>query len=113
MTGENKFNFEQIPVETVRKIAQDLPPAAPGTTEPGKSREDSETATDWKTLALQVQQEEDPKRMIQIVEQLILTLDRDRNRTYQMTSAAHIPAAWAGDKRQSQHCANESNANRE
>jgi hypothetical protein len=107
MTEDTKFNFEQIPVETVRKIARELPPTAPG--DPEQLQDGSDAATDWKALALQVQEEKDPKRMLHIVEQLVRTLDRNRQRTYQRTSE-HNPPAGTEDRRQSQRCANQSTA---
>ena len=57
--------FEQIPVETVKRIVEQLP-------ENGIS-----TQQDWRELAERVQQEPDPNRMIDLVQQLITKLDQE------------------------------------
>jgi hypothetical protein len=57
--------FEQIPVETVKRIVEQLP-------ENGIS-----TQKDWRELAERVQQEPDPNRMIDLVQQLITKLDQE------------------------------------
>jgi hypothetical protein len=96
MTGETKFNFDRIPVETVRKIALDFPAqSAPAIREPGHLTEISNTGSDWKELAMQVQQERDPKRMLHLVDQLIQTLDRNRSDSSQVASAAEKPTNCA------------------
>jgi hypothetical protein len=60
--------FEQIPVETVKKIAEQFP---------GNS---ISTPEDWRELAERVQQEQDPNRMIELVQQLITKLDEEKLR---------------------------------
>ncbi len=86
MTGETKFNFERIPVETVRRIAKELPvQSAPAIREPGHLRQESESKRDWQELALQVQQENNPKKMIHLVDQLIDALDRNKRRSDPLT----------------------------
>jgi sensor domain CHASE-containing protein len=60
--------FEQIPVETVKRIVEQLP-------ENGIS-----TQQDWRELAERVQQETDPNRMIDLVQQLITKLDEEKLR---------------------------------
>jgi hypothetical protein len=60
--------FEQIPVETVKRIVEQLP-------ENGIS-----TQEDWRELAERVQLEPDPNRMIDLVRQLITKLDEERLR---------------------------------
>lgn len=74
-----KTYFEQVPVETVKKIAQALPEnsalenqISPVETQDGPSAQDR-----WRDVAQKVQQEQDPKRMIQLVEQLIATFDEE------------------------------------
>jgi len=63
-----KTYFEQVPVEMVKKIAQ----IAPVETQDGTSPQDR-----WRDVAQKVQREQDPKRMIQLVEQLIATFDEE------------------------------------
>jgi|1186.fasta_scaffold03683_5 hypothetical protein len=93
MTGEPKFNFEQISVETVRKIATDLPAeSAPASREPGHLGESSSPGKRWQELALQMQQERDPKKMLHLVNQLIVTLDQNRRGNHQVSSAEQKPA---------------------
>jgi hypothetical protein len=74
-----KTYFEQVPVEMVKKIAQALPEnsvmenqIAPVETQDGTSPQDR-----WRDVAQKVQREQDPKRMIQLVEQLIATFDEE------------------------------------
>jgi hypothetical protein len=79
MTGEKKFNFERIPVDTVLKITQEAPVQnEPVTNEAGRLEEESETKKDWMDLASQVQQERDPTKMIHLVDQLIDALARNK-----------------------------------
>jgi hypothetical protein len=60
--------FEQIPVETVKKIAEKFPGNGISTPE------------DWRELAERVQQEQDPNRMIELVQHLITKLDEEKLR---------------------------------
>jgi hypothetical protein len=64
----SKTHFEQIPVETVKKIVEQFP-------EQGVS-----TPKDWRELAERVQQETDPNRMIELVQQLITKFDEEKLR---------------------------------
>jgi hypothetical protein len=60
--------FEQISVETVKRIVEQLPEGGISTQE------------DWRQLAERVQQETDPNRMIDLVQQLITKLDEQKLR---------------------------------
>ena len=60
--------FEQIPVETVKRIVEQLP------------ENDISTQEDWRKLAERVQQEPEPNRMIELVQQLITKLDEEKLR---------------------------------
>jgi hypothetical protein len=75
----SKTYFEQIPVETVKKIAKELPEI--NAIESVETHGDVTAAREhWRQLAQRVQQEEDPNRMIGLVEQLIATFDEEQAR---------------------------------
>lgn len=67
----SKTHFERIPVETVKKIAKEFPEtrAVPVRDEimPPQER--------WRRVAEQVQQEQDPKKLTELVEQLLEEFD--------------------------------------
>ena len=70
----SKTHFERIPVETVKKIAKELPQT--GVVLPiYEIRPPQER---WRELAKQVQEEQDPKRMTELVTQLLAAFD-ERN----------------------------------
>jgi hypothetical protein len=76
----SKTFFEQIPIETVKRIAKEFPENAIGsdggnTEMPDEVRSPRES---WREVAQKVQHERDPKRMIALVEQLIATLDEEQ-----------------------------------
>jgi hypothetical protein len=79
----SKLHFGQIPVETVKKIAQDLPQDNAVQSD-GSSVETQDEGTPtqepWRQLARQVQHEPDPTRMMGLVKQLIATFDEERLR---------------------------------
>jgi hypothetical protein len=78
---KSKTHFEQIPVETVKKIAKDLPEnkaVERDSVEVETPREVTATQEDWRQLAQRVQQEMDPNKMIGLVEQLIATFDNEK-----------------------------------
>ena len=60
-----KTYFEQIPVETVKKIAQPLH-------EP--------TEVEWRELARQASTEKDPEKMLDLIQQVIEKYDETRRR---------------------------------
>jgi len=70
----SKIHFEQIPVETVKKIAKELPETSVVQPRDGISP----PREHWRELAKQVQEEQDPKRFTELVTQLIVAFD-DRN----------------------------------
>ena len=77
----SKTFFQQIPVEAVKQIATEFPDHnAVGSQAEGTARPNpvSSPGDSWRDLALKVQQERDPKRMIELVKQLIATLDQDQ-----------------------------------
>ena len=65
----SKTHFEQIPVATVKKIAKELPKSSVMPDEITPPQEN------WRELAKQVQQEQDPKRMTELVTQLLAEFD--------------------------------------
>ncbi|MGA2376798.1 MAG: hypothetical protein ABSF72_14855 [Candidatus Sulfotelmatobacter sp.] len=67
----SKTRFEQIPVETVRKIAKEF--GKTGATQPLAGITLSQER--WRRVAEQVQQEQDPKRLTELVEQLLAEFD--------------------------------------
>ena len=83
---KSKTHFEQVPVEMVKKIAKALSEKALPESDAIKNDSgDIETQPevraaqeDWRQLALRVQQEPDPSRMIGLVEQLIVTFDKEK-----------------------------------
>ena len=79
---KSKTYFEQIPVEVVKKIAQEIPVKNAIENEsvsavtrdwvtPGEEQ--------WRELAKRVQREQDPNTMIGLVQQLIETLDKEKS----------------------------------
>ncbi|MGA9304122.1 MAG: hypothetical protein WBW31_01835 [Candidatus Sulfotelmatobacter sp.] len=66
-----KTHFEQIPVETVKKIAKEFRETSAvqvlDQITPPQER--------WRLVAEQVQQEQDPKRLTELVEQLLKEFD--------------------------------------
>ena len=93
MAASNTF-FEQIPIETVKRIAKEFPEEnAIGRN--GENREMpaevSSPGESWRELAQKVQHERDPKRMNELVEQLIGALDQqDFASTYRRKRDAEI-----------------------
>ena len=75
--------FEQIAVETVKKIATDVPLSC-AIENDGVSLEAQDEINpnqkDWRTLAQLIQQEQDPEKLTQLTEQLIATLEVNRRR---------------------------------
>jgi len=73
--------FEQIAVETVKKIATDGPKSC-AIENDGVSIEAQDEITpnqkDWRRLAQLIQQEQDPERLTQLTEQLIAALEAVR-----------------------------------
>jgi len=79
MAGPKTY-FEQIPVKTVKAIAKEFPDQR----EAGSDRKETETGDAarlprerWREMAEKIQQERDPETMIDLVQQLIETLDRE------------------------------------
>jgi hypothetical protein len=70
----SKTHFEQIPVETVRKIAKELPESR--AVQP--LDEITPPQEHWQELAKQVQTEQDPNRLTELVTQLLAAFD-ERN----------------------------------
>ena len=80
MPVENTY-FEQIAVETVKKITRDIPQtnAIENSHEMVIEREDRIDARDqWRALAHRIQGESDANKMIALVQQLIVTFDREQ-----------------------------------
>jgi hypothetical protein len=66
-----KKHFEQIPVETVKKIAKEFRE----TSAVQVLDEITPPQERWRLVAEQVQQEQDPKRLTELVEQLLEEFD--------------------------------------
>jgi hypothetical protein len=82
MIGPKTF-FEQIPVETVKLIAEEFPQKNPTGSDGGKSDKPDEVRSpleSWRELAQKVQHERDPQRMLALVEQLLSALDQEQLR---------------------------------
>jgi hypothetical protein len=75
--------FEQIAVDTVKKIATDVPKRC-AIENDGVNLEAQDEITpnpkDWRGLAQLIQQEQDPERLTQLTEQLIAALEAARQR---------------------------------
>ena len=79
-----KTHFDQIPVDTVMKIAKKLPQNDVG----GNDCVNVETRDEvssvheegWREVAQQIQQEQDPKRVSGLVEKLLTQLDEEKLR---------------------------------
>jgi hypothetical protein len=77
----SKTYFDQIPVETVKKIITEVPANnAIGNDSVSDKTQDQVTPepAGWREVARRVQQEQDPKRMIELVQQLIALLDEQQ-----------------------------------
>jgi hypothetical protein len=79
----SKTHFEQIPVEIVKRIAKEIP--VNYTIEDRSAGVIGETRTrlhrcDWREVAQRVQKEQDPKKMIGLVDQLIESIDEEKLR---------------------------------
>jgi len=77
----SKTFFEQLPIETVKRIAKEFPEEnAIGSD--GENTEMTEEVRspreNWREVAQKVQDEHDPKRMTELIEQLIATLDQEQ-----------------------------------
>lgn len=76
----SKTYFGQIPVETVKKIATELPESSGIENDSVSSETQDEITsshTDWRQLAERVQQEPNPKKMLELAEQLVSALDNE------------------------------------
>ena len=77
---EPKTHFEQIPVEIVKKIARELPADDVIGDKAGSLQRQDEGASPverWREVAQKVQQEQDPQKMIAMVQEVIATFDKD------------------------------------
>lgn len=77
----SKTHFEQIPIETVKRIAIEFAGENAIGSDGGNTEmpdEDRSPHESWREVAQKVQDERDPKRMIELVERLIATLDEDQ-----------------------------------
>jgi hypothetical protein len=75
---QSKTYFEQIAVETVKKIATELPET--NVTETNRvvfEMQDKGTSSqeDWRRLAQRIQEEQDPRKMLELVQQLLDVLE--------------------------------------
>ena len=79
--ASSKTFFEQIPIETVKRIAKEFSEEKAI----GNDGENMEILDEvrssresWREVAQKVQQERDPGRMTELVEQLIATFDQEQ-----------------------------------
>ena len=80
-----KTHFEQIPVETVLKITKKLPEPEDdlgGNDSVNETRDEVSPPHDegWRAVAQQIQHEQDPKRMGDLVQKLLTELDEQQLR---------------------------------
>ena len=76
----SKTFFEQIPVETVRRIAKEFTEETiiGDGADKRKSGEARSGADSWREVAERVQHERDPKRMMELIADLITKLDQEK-----------------------------------
>jgi hypothetical protein len=77
----SKTFFEQIPIETVKRIAMEFPAENVTERDGGNTEMSDEVSSpreSWREVAQQVLDEPDPKRVVELAEQLIATLDREK-----------------------------------
>ena len=67
----SKTHFEQIPVETVKKIASEIPETRVQTLDERPPAQEN-----WRELAKQIQEEQDSKKITQLVTQLLAEFDK-------------------------------------
>jgi hypothetical protein len=80
----SKTHFAQISVEAVKKIATERPESDAFENDSVSSETQDEVTssqTGWRQLAQRVLQEPDPKRMLELAEQLVSVLDDEKLRT--------------------------------
>lgn len=80
---ESKTHFEQISVETVKKIANEFPAADEIESENGNDARQEDLTTeyrDWRELARRAEQERDPARLVVLVQKLNALLDEETRR---------------------------------
>lgn len=77
---EAKTYFEQIAVETVKKIATEPPEnsAIEKDRVSFEMQDNGTTSQDWRQLAQRIQEEQDPRKMIELAQQLITALEDDK-----------------------------------
>jgi hypothetical protein len=79
-----KTHFEQIPVDTVLKVAKRLPENnVDGNDSVNVETQDEVSSPNeegWREVAQQVQQEQDPKRLSGLVQKLLIELDEEKLR---------------------------------
>jgi hypothetical protein len=77
----SKTFFEQIPIETVKRIAIEFPAENVIRSDGGKTEMPDEVRSPhqgWREVAQKVEQERNPKRVIELVDQLIAALDEEQ-----------------------------------
>ena len=100
-----KAHFEQIPVETVKKIANELPGSdVIKNDDVATERQDEGTPQHegWREMAQRVQVEDDPQRMMTLVEELITAIDKEEGRKSGKT--VRSGACNLGPAADSTHC---------
>jgi len=68
----SKTHFEQIPVQTVKRIATELPE----TSVVQAQDEITSPQEGWREVARQVEQEKDPEKVIELAQQLLAKFDK-------------------------------------
>jgi len=77
----SKTFFEQIPIETVKRVAKEFPVENAVGSDGGNTEMLGEVRSHrdgWRELAQKVQHERDPNRVTELVEQLIAKLDQEQ-----------------------------------
>ena len=78
-----KTHFEQIPVAAVKQLLKDLPPA---------DDKDNHAAEDWRVLAQRAHQEPDTDKMIELIQQVIVKFDEEKERRSRAATQRMIEA---------------------
>ena len=90
-----KTHFEQIPVATVKKIADEFSAGEIGDNVP---EVDVSTPKDWREVAQKVQGETDSNKMLELIQELIEKYDEEKNQKSRPIRIAS-PTANSGSER--------------
>lgn len=91
--SKSKMNFEQVPVEVIKQIAKEFSESSSAENNRASAQTldaSASSSEDWRVVAQQVQQEQDPGKMVELVQQLITTFDEEQARKYPASSVRQL-----------------------